>query len=389
MTFSVDLSDVQLVALASVRDAIAPNRWAIIGASAIRCRMTMPRPTTDVDFAVVASLEAVRARLMEAGWTRNPNKLQTWQRAGATIDVVPVTEEDLDMGVARLEDGFVMSVTGFDLAFTNTDLIQIRDGFTIPVPRLSVLLLLKMIAWLDRPHERAKDLEDIVLIWDRALLELDDRRWDPVHPVGAAALEYDNQSAFFAGWELGQVAGLEHLHWARRFINALDDDESAAFMQFARSSRYVGDDVGGKLRTRIGAFERGLELGATSTPITIVTQPLPQQSHRTAGPLVRSHRDSVQMLLHDAIDKRRVVQFVYNRQVRIAEPHVLGLKNGRLQILTWQTGGRSSSGRIPDWRRFFANELSQVELTSETFAGPRLTWGKHSAFDRQIAVVRG
>jgi len=351
--------------------------------------MTMPRPTTDVDFAVVASLEAVRARLMEAGWTRNPNKLQTWQRAGATIDVVPVTEEDLDMGVARLEDGFVMSVTGFDLAFTNTDLIQIRDGFTIPVPRLSVLLLLKMIAWLDRPHERAKDLEDIVLIWDRALPELDDRRWDPVHPVGAAALEYDNQSAFFAGWELGQVAGLEHLHWARRFINALDDDESAAFMQFARSSRYVGDDVGGKLRTRIGAFERGLELGATSTPITIVTQPLPQQSHRTAGPLVRSHRDSVQMLLHDAIDKRRVVQFVYNRQVRIAEPHVLGLKNGRLQILTWQTGGRSSSGRIPDWRRFFANELSQVELTSETFAGPRLTWGKHSAFDRQIAVVRG
>jgi predicted nucleotidyltransferase len=388
VSFSVDLSDVQLAALASVRDAIAPNRWALIGASAIRCRMTMPRPTTDVDFAVIASLDAVRARLIEAGWTRNPNKLQTWQRAGATIDVVPVTEEDLDMGVARLEDGFVMSVTGFDLAFTNTDLIQIRDDLTIPVPRLSVLLLLKMIAWLDRPHERAKDLEDIVFMWDRALPELDDRRWDPVHPVGAAALEYDNQSAFFAGWELGQVAGPEHLHWARRFINALSDDQSAAFMQFARSSRYVGDDADGKLRARIAAFERGLELGATSTPSTMDNQSLPQLSYRPVGPLVRSHRDAVEMLLHDAIDRRRVVQFVYKRRLRIAEPHVLGLKNGRLQILTRQIGGRSSSGPIPDWRRFYVNELSQVELTSETFAVPRRAWRKHSAFDRQIAVVR-
>jgi len=74
-----------------------------------------------------------------------------------------------------------------------------------------------MIAWLDRPHERAKDLGDIVFMWDRALPELDDRRWDPVHPVGAANLEYDDQSAYFAGWELGQIAAPEHLHWARRW----------------------------------------------------------------------------------------------------------------------------------------------------------------------------
>ena len=151
MNFSVDLSEVQLEALASVRDAIAPNRWALIGASAIRCHLPMPRPTTDVDFAVAASLESILTRLTEAGWTRHPKKLQTWLRAGATIDIVPTTEEDLDIGVTRLEDGFVMSVVGFDLAFTKTDPIQIREGLTVSVPRLPVLVLLKMIAWLDRP----------------------------------------------------------------------------------------------------------------------------------------------------------------------------------------------------------------------------------------------
>lgn len=77
MNFSIDLSEVQLAALASVQAVVAPNRWALIGASAIRCRMTMPRPTTDVDFAVVATAEAIRPRLKEAGWTRHPKKLQT------------------------------------------------------------------------------------------------------------------------------------------------------------------------------------------------------------------------------------------------------------------------------------------------------------------------
>ena len=388
MTFSIDLSEVQLAALESVQDVVAPNRWALIGASAIRCRMTMPRPTTDVNFAVVASVEAIRARLTEAGWARHPKKLQTWLRAGATIDIVPTTEEDLDIGVARLEDGFVMSVAGFDLAFTRTDLIQVREGLTVPVPRLPVLVLLKMIAWLDRPHERAKDLGDIVFMWDRALPELDDRRWDPVHPVGAAMLEYDDQRAFFAGWELGQIAAPEHLHWARRFLNALNDDESSAFMQFARGSLYVGNDVDRKLRARITAFELGLELGASRNAGNPETRSLPWVSHSSTGPFVKSPRNSIEMLLHDAIDKHRVIRFVYNRHIRIAEPHVLGLKNGRLQILTWQTSGQSSRGHIPDWRRFFVNELSQVEMTNETFAGPRLTWGRHSAFDRQIAVVR-
>ena len=388
MNFSIDLSEVQLAALASVQAVVAPNRWALIGASAIRCRMTMPRPTTDVDFAVVATAEAIRPRLKEAGWTRHPKKLQTWLRAGATIDIVPTTEEDLDIGVASLEDGFVMSVAGFDLAFTKTDLIQVREGLTVPVPRLPVLVLLKMIAWLDRPHERAKDLGDIVFMWDRALPELDDRRWDPGHPVGAARLEYDDQSAYFAGWELGQIAALEHLHWARRFLDALRNDESTAFMQFARGSFYVGNDVDRKVRARITAFELGLEVGASRNEGNTEAPSLPWVSPTLTGPLVKSPRNSIEMLLHDAIDKHRVVQFVYDRHVRIAEPHVLGLKNGRLQILTWQIGGRTSGGQIPDWRRFFVNELSQLEMTNETFPGPRLTRGRHSAFDRQIAVVR-
>jgi predicted DNA-binding transcriptional regulator YafY len=97
---------------------------------------------------------------------------------------------------------------------------------------------------------------------------------------------------------------------------------------------------------------------------------------------------SPEKLLHDAIDGRNVVRFDYRGRERIAEPHVLGTKDGRLQILTWQIGGSSSSGPLPNWRRFFVDELSSLRVMNETFAGGRFTGGRHAAFDRQIAFVR-
>lgn len=94
------------------------------------------------------------------------------------------------------------------------------------------------------------------------------------------------------------------------------------------------------------------------------------------------------MLLHDAIDRRRVIRFEYQGFPRIAEPHVLGIKEGRLAVLTWQTGGSSYSGPLPDWRRFHIDEVAHLEITDEAFAGRRLGPGRHSAFDQQIVVVR-
>jgi predicted nucleotidyltransferase len=389
MSHSIDLSDAQIDALASMRDVLASIRWALIGASAIRCRMPLPRPTADVDFAVAASGEDVFARLRAAGWVRHPKKVQTWLRGLAAIDVVPATDEDLLVGNTCLEDGAILSIVGFDLAFTVTDPIDVRDGLAVPVPRLPVLLLLKMIAWLDRPDERQKDLEDLVFMWDHALDEDDDRRWDPSHPVGAAALDYADQSAFFAGWQLGQIAGPEHLHWAKRFVDVMRDDESAAFAQLVRASRYPGEGAESRLRASLSALELGLQVGASPGPRPVL---IPAPSIKVPAPASLfswGRSGSLEMLFHDAIDRHRVVRFVYHGQPRIAEPHILGTKNGRLHVLTWQTGGTSYSGSLPNWRRFFVDQLSGLELTDVTFPGPRATLGRRdAAFDRQIAVIR-
>jgi predicted nucleotidyltransferase len=356
----------------------------------------MPRVTADVDVAMVASGGSVAEGLSAAGWTQDSGVMHRWRLQGAMVDVIQVSEEDLLAGVVDL-DGAALSVVGFDLAFSEGNIIRVTPATEVRVPPLSVLVLLKMIAWMDRPYERAKDLGDIAHIWDNALS--DDDRWTEPSPWLDEEVDYDNQSPFSVGWRLGQIARPGHVHWAKRFLDEVRDDESPAFAQFMRASRYAGSAPEAKLRGRLLAFELGLQRGSlrpAPIPETLRTLSEPNAllpSARPAPPSLGLRQawgvsGSLEQRLHDAIDDRLVVQFYYDGHLRLAEPHVLGVKDGRLHVLTYQVGGRTSSGSLPGWRRFFVDELSELHVTSQGFVPQRLTFGRHSAFDRQIAVVR-
>jgi predicted nucleotidyltransferase len=364
----------------------------------------MPRLTADVDVVMIASGASVAESLSGAGWAPDRSMVHRWRRQGALVDIIQVTDEDLLTGVIDV-DGTALSLVGFDLAFSEGNVIRVTPATELLVPPLPVLALLKMIAWMDRPHDRTKDLGDIAHIWENALN--DDDRWAESSPWLDTGLEldYGDQGAFFVGWKLGQVAGPGHVHWAKRFLDQVRGDDSPAFAQFARASRYTGDDPEGKLRGRLSAFEVGLQRGSlrpASIPEPIRTQPKPTATPPTSRPSqisvgLRAVSEgqawgvsgSLEQRLHDAIDNRLVVEFSYKGHRRIAEPHVLGVKDGRLHVLTYQVGGTSSSSAsLPAWRRFFVDELFELQVTSQAFVPQRLASGRHSAFDRQIAVVR-
>jgi hypothetical protein len=89
-----------------------------------------------------------------------------------------------------------------------------------------------------------------------------------------------------------------------------------------------------------------------------------------------------------AIADKKLVEFSYSGHPRVAEPHVLGISGGVLQLLVYQVGGTSSSGGIPEWRRFDLSKMSGLSMLAQSFPGKRpFPSGKHSAWDRQIAVV--
>ena len=90
-----------------------------------------------------------------------------------------------------------------------------------------------------------------------------------------------------------------------------------------------------------------------------------------------------------AITEFRMIGFMYNGYYRIAEPHVYGLGDGRHELLCYQTGGTSSGGRLPEWRRFNVDQITQLRVLDERFAGKRETYsGHHSDWDHIFEVVR-
>ncbi|CAM2180995.1 WYL domain-containing protein [Burkholderia orbicola] len=96
----------------------------------------------------------------------------------------------------------------------------------------------------------------------------------------------------------------------------------------------------------------------------------------------------MEALILEAIKNKRMIEFIYRNLVRVGEPHVYGVTNGVKQVLVYQTGGRSSNGGLPDWRRFDLAQMSRIGTLAQTFPGRRyIPSGKHSSWDLRIAIV--
>ncbi|MBV7297422.1 hypothetical protein [Enterovibrio paralichthyis] len=89
-----------------------------------------------------------------------------------------------------------------------------------------------------------------------------------------------------------------------------------------------------------------------------------------------------------AIQNKLVIEFSYSNKLRAIEPHVLGVCNGKVQVLGYQFGGDSSSGGLPEWRRFDLLRVNNLRVTTQSFAGRRpFPSGAHSPWDQELEIV--
>lgn len=95
------------------------------------------------------------------------------------------------------------------------------------------------------------------------------------------------------------------------------------------------------------------------------------------------------LTIRRAIGDKQILEFLYDGCRRVVEPHVYGVKNGTVEILTFQIDGTSRSGAaLPEWRRFKVLQISQLLIKPDTFLGPRpYPSGRHSAWDEIRACV--
>ncbi|WP_335964788.1 nucleotidyl transferase AbiEii/AbiGii toxin family protein [Galbibacter sp. PAP.153] len=147
--------------------------YYLIGASAIALELLKDgikpsRGTKDIDFAImIASIQEFELIVeelnnygfnkVEAPWTLYNNEFNV------TIDLLPFGEIEENFTVNFNERYTDLHVLGFSEVLQNPETVQIEEK-SVQIPSLPGMVILKLIAWSDRPEERDTDLYDILRI---------------------------------------------------------------------------------------------------------------------------------------------------------------------------------------------------------------------------------
>lgn len=203
--------------LGEVANTFPGRRVVVIGAAALRWHFPRFRGTMDLDLCVAMDRqEHADNTLFPASWRRSPRLPHRWHRSdGRVVDVLPAGDEVVLLGRLQWPDGTELDMAGIDLAMRDQVRYAPELPVTIGVASRRALFLTKVVAWLDRPADRQKDLGDIAMLLDDYADVEDPRRFD--EPL-VAGWDWDERPALLLGLDLRRVAKPAHLARVRQFV---------------------------------------------------------------------------------------------------------------------------------------------------------------------------
>lgn len=267
-----DLTPEQVMALRQLRAHLPEARILLVGASALGLHVEMTwRATADLDVCVGIGIEDLSGISSIAGWVRHPALEHRWTTPeGVVVDVVPADDAALRAGTVRWPRcGQEMSLLGFSAAFRSAIDADV-GGVTVGLPPASAIVLLKMVAYLDRPADRGKDLRDIAYTIDRPLADDDPTRFDDP-AIRHLDLDYGESGAFLLGRALAGIVDADENAAVLAFLAMVEDegDRHATGVKLARGAppAWGGelDDREATLHRLIGALKLGLQLPPVRT----------------------------------------------------------------------------------------------------------------------------
>ena len=118
-----------------------------------------------------------------------------------------------------------MGLIGFEHAFTRALPFSFAEGVQYRVAPPPVIVLLKIIAFMDDPHGRKKDLLDLMELFRRYEAGSDRIFSDEV--VAAELEDIDYANAFLLGMDVGTIATEEEVGILSAFLRAqsISDEE--------------------------------------------------------------------------------------------------------------------------------------------------------------------
>ncbi|NJB37794.1 nucleotidyl transferase AbiEii/AbiGii toxin family protein [Croceivirga sp. JEA036] len=154
-------------------------RYYLIGANArdvalYKAGAKPSRATADIDFAVMvpdlASFEALKTEIKQHGFEDTKGQIPYrlfHTQSNTVIDLLPFGQIAQDHTVSFTERQIVLSSVGMTEVATATEEFKHPEGFSIPVSPSHGLVILKFIAWSEKPS-RTKDLGDIAALLETA-----------------------------------------------------------------------------------------------------------------------------------------------------------------------------------------------------------------------------
>jgi len=147
--------------------------YYLIGASAIALELLKSgikpsRGTKDIDFAIMLSSMQEFEKLSNTLTQNGFNKVKApWtfysQKYSIAIDLMPFGEIEEKDTLNFNQRNVDLHVLGFKEVLKNANYVQIEDKI-VNIPALPGMIILKLVAWSDRPEERTDDLSDIAKI---------------------------------------------------------------------------------------------------------------------------------------------------------------------------------------------------------------------------------
>jgi len=213
------------------------------------------RKTADVDLVVAVEIDEFPGELVERpGWTQHPHLEHRFESPQEVeLDILPAGDELLKKGTIDWASGHTMNLVGIDLAFDHAEAHEV-ESFMAKVAPPEVVTVLKMIAYLDRPQQRLRDLEDIAHLLDFYIDDESTRFWDEAMEYG----EYDLAPAYLLGLDISRIVAGSHLELVEEFISRVDDTDSIDHAQMLRRGprRWSTEDQ--PLHRRLHALRAGL-----------------------------------------------------------------------------------------------------------------------------------
>lgn len=147
--------------------------YYLIGASAIALELLKDgikpsRGTKDIDFAIMISskqeFEAIVTELSNYGFSKVEAPWTLYNKNfNVVIDLLPFGEIEEKFTVNFNQRHTDLHVLGFSEVLQNPETVLIEEK-SLKIPSLAGMVILKLIAWSDRPEERDNDLYDILRI---------------------------------------------------------------------------------------------------------------------------------------------------------------------------------------------------------------------------------